>query len=481
MEVFIIKHSDIDRKNRNMLKITVISTLGGLLFGFDTGVINGALPYMSLSSQLNLSPATEGLVSSSLIFGAAFGAISGGKLADTFGRKKMIMCLAIIFFFATLGCGLSPNVFSMVTFRIILGLAVGGASVIVPTFLSEMTAKEQRGRMVTQNELMIVTGQLSAYVINAVLGNAIYNPGIWRVMLLVATLPAIFLWFGMLTVPESPRWYASKHKYWPAYNILRSLRDEQTAESEVREIKTHIDNERRLKSDSNISFKQAGVRRILYIGIGIGIVQQVTGVNSIMYYGTEILRNAGLATKAALIGNIANGIVSVLAVFVGIWLLGKVGRKPMLLVGQAGVIVTLVLLGIFPLFLQNSPAFPFIVLSLTVTFLAFMQGAIAPVTWLMLSKIFPLKVRGFGMGASVFFLWMANFTVSLVFPILLGHLGLSNTFIIFALLNIMSIIFVKIFLPETKGKSLEEIEDNFKSQITTKSQRTKKIAKEPKL
>ena len=206
----------------------------------------------------------------------------------------------------------------------------------------------------------------------------------------------------MLTVPESPRWYASKHKYWPAYNILRSLRDEQTAESEVREIKTHIDNERRLKSDSNISFKQAWVRRILYIGIGIGIVQQVTGVNSIMYYGTEILRNAGLATKAALIGNIANGIVSVLAVFVGIWLLGKVGRKPMLLVGQAGVIVTLVLLGICPLFLQNSPAFPFIVLSLTVTFLAFMQGAIAPVTWLMLSEIFPLKVRGFGMGASVF-------------------------------------------------------------------------------
>ncbi|MHC3757739.1 sugar porter family MFS transporter [Staphylococcus succinus] len=475
-----MKHSSNDIKNRKMLKITIISTLGGLLFGFDTGVINGALPYMSLSSQLDLTPATEGLVSSSLIFGAAFGAISGGTLSDTFGRKKMIMCLAIIFFFATIGCGLSPNVFSIVLFRIILGLAVGGASVIVPTFLSEMASKEQRGRMVTQNELMIVTGQLTAYIVNAVLGNVVDNEGIWRVMLLVATVPAIFLWFGMLTVPESPRWYASKHKYWPAYNILRSLRDEQTAETEVREIKTHIDNEQRLKLESRISFKQPWVRRILYIGIGIGVVQQVTGVNSIMYYGTEILRDAGLATKAALIGNIANGIVSVLAVFVGIWLLGKVGRKPMLMVGQLGVISTLTLLGIFPIILGDSPIFPYIVLALTVTFLGFMQGAIAPVTWLMLSEIFPLKVRGFGMGASVFFLWIANFLVSLIFPILLGNIGLSNTFIIFAVLNVISIIFVKKFLPETKGKSLEDIEDYFKSQMKTKKQNAQSIVKQYK-
>lgn len=475
-----MEKSEIDIKNSKMKKITIIATLGGLSFGFDTGVINGALPFMSMSSQLNLTSTTEGLVSSSLVFGAAFGAVSGGTLADSFGRKRMIKWLAIIFFFATLGCGLSPNVTSMVIFRVILGLAVGGASVIVPTFLSEMAPKERRGRMVTQNELMIVTGQLAAYVINAVLGNFVDNPGVWRVMLLVATVPAVLLWFGMLRIPESPRWYASKSKYWSAYNILRTLREEKTAESEVREIKTIIDNERLIKNDTSQSFKQPWVRKILYIGIGIGIVQQITGVNSIMYYGTEILRDSGFATKAALIGNIANGIISVGAVFIGIWLLGKFDRKPLLIVGQLGVILTLSALGFLPLVLQGQPIFPFLVLSLTVLFLGFMQGAVAPVTWLMLSEIFPLKIRGIGMGASVFFLWITNFLVSLIFPVLLGNLGLSSTFLIFACLNVISILFVKKFLPETKDKSLEEIEAYFKYNPKKKKNLKKNIVREGK-
>lgn len=464
-----MEKSEIAIKNNKMKKITIIATFGGLLFGFDTGVINGALPYMSLPDQLNLTPATEGLVSSSLVFGAAFGAITGGRLSDSFGRRKMIMILAIIFFIATLGCGLSPNMYSMVAFRVMLGLAVGGASVIVPTFLSEMSSKEKRGRMVTQNELMIVSGQLMAYVINGVLGNLVDNPGIWRVMLLVATIPAIILWFGMLKVPESPRWYASKSKYWPAYTILRTIRDEKTAAEEVKEIKTVIDKEKAIKEKPTNEFSKPWVRKILFIGIGIGVVQQITGVNSIMYYGTEILRNAGFGTKAALIGNIANGVISVLATFVGIWLLGRVGRRSMLLTGQLGIILTLILLSIFPIILEGTFILPFVILLLTVTFLGFMQGSIAPVTWLMLSEIFPLKIRGVGMGASVFFCWMTNFLVSLIFPVLLGHLGLSSTFIIFVVLNIIAIIFVKKYLPETKDKSLEEIEAHFKG--TTKKEK----------
>ncbi|RIN32065.1 sugar porter family MFS transporter [Staphylococcus succinus] len=455
--------SEVDIKNSKMKKITIIATFGGLLFGFDTGVINGALPYMSLSNQLDLSPATEGLVSSSLVFGAAFGAIAGGRLSDALGRKKMIMVLAIIFFFATLGCGLAPNVSSMVAFRLILGLAVGGASVIVPTFLSEMSSKEKRGRMVTQNELMIVSGQLMAYVINGILGNLVDNPGIWRIMLLVATIPAIILWFGMLRVPESPRWHASKSKYWPAYTILRTLRDEKTAAEEIKEIKTVIDKEKLIKEKSKNEFTKPWVRKILFIGIGLGVVQQITGVNSIMYYGTEILRNAGFGTKAALIGNIANGVISVLATFVGIWLLGKIGRRTMLLTGQIGIAFTLILLSIFPIFLAGTPILPFVILLLTVTFLAFQQGCVSPVTWLMLSEIFPMKIRGVGMGASVFFCWITNFLVSLSFPVLLGHFGLASTFTVFVALNILAIVFVKKVLPETKDKSLEEIEEHFKS------------------
>ncbi|MDW8563702.1 sugar porter family MFS transporter [Staphylococcus shinii] len=470
--------SEVDKKNNKMKKITLIATFGGLLFGFDTGVINGALPYMSMANQLDLTPATEGLVSSSLVFGAAFGAITGGRLSDSFGRRKMILVLAIIFFIATLGCGLSPNIYYMVTFRVILGLAVGGASVIVPTFLSEMSSKEKRGRMVTQNELMIVSGQLMAYVINGVLGNLVDNPGVWRVMLLVATIPAIILWFGMLKVPESPRWYASRSKYWPAYTILRTIRDEKTAAEEVKEIKTIIDKEKLIKNESSNEFSKPWVRKILFIGIGIGIVQQITGVNSIMYYGTEILRNAGFATKAALIGNIANGVISVLATFVGIWLLGRVGRRPMLLTGQLGIIFTLILLSIMPVILEGTFILPFVILLLTVTFLGFMQGSIAPVTWLMLSEIFPLKIRGIGMGASVFFCWMTNFLVSLIFPVLLGHIGLSLTFVLFVVLNIIAFTFVKKFLPETKGKSLEEIESYFKGSANENKRLNNNVVKE---
>ncbi len=182
-----------------------------------------------------------------------------------------------------------------------------------------------------------------------------------------------------------------------------------------------------------------------------------------MYYGTEILRDSGFQTEAALIGNIANGVISVLATFVGIWLLGRVGRRPMLMTGLIGTTTALLLIGIFSLILEGSPALPYVVLSLTVTFLAFQQGAISPVTWLMLSEIFPLRLRGLGMGVTVFCLWMVNFAVSFTFLILLAAIGLSTTFFIFVGLGICSVLFVKKFLPETKGLSLERLEDNFRA------------------
>src|SRR5699024_480749 len=215
------------------------------------------------------------------------------------------------------------------------------------------------------------------------------------------------------------------------------------------------------------------VRRIVFLGIGLAVTQQVTGVNSIMYYGTEILIDAGFGTNAALIGNIANGLIAVIAVIVGIWLLGKVGRRPMLMTGQIGAIISLLLIAIFSSALQGTEALPYVVLSLTVSFLAFMQGAIAPVTWLMLSEIFPLRLRGLGMGISVFFLWMVNFVIGLTFPTLLSSLGLSATFYAFGVLNIFAIVFVVKFLPETKGVSLEKIEKHFRSFDSKKSKAVK--------
>ncbi|MBC1232203.1 sugar porter family MFS transporter [Listeria booriae] len=449
--------------------IAIISTFGGLLFGYDTGVINGALPYMSKAGQLNLTPAGEGIVASSLLFGAAFGAVFGGRLSDRNGRRKNLLMLAVVFFVATLGCTFAPNMAVMVVFRVILGLAVGGASVTVPTYLAEMSPTERRGRMVTQNELMIVTGQLLAFTFNAIIGTTLGEDGnVWRYMLVIATIPAVVLWFGMLILPESPRWLASKGKIGDALRVLQQIREQNVAETELTEIKDNITAEAALDKATFKDLSVKWVRRILFIGLGIAVVQQITGVNSIMYYGTEILRDAGFGTEAALIGNIANGIISVLATFVGIYLLGKIGRRPMLITGLIGTTSALLLIGILSMLLQGTEALPYVVLSLTVTFLAFQQGAISPVTWLMLSEIFPQRLRGIGMGTTVFCLWITNFLVGFSFPILLAHVGLSITFFMFAVLGVFAILFVKKYLPETKGHSLEQIEYYFRNYMKFK-------------
>ncbi|AFC29115.1 YdjK protein [Paenibacillus mucilaginosus 3016] len=373
------------------------------------------------------------------------------------------MYLSLLFFVSTLGCTFAPNVTVMVISRFVLGLAVGGASVTVPSYLAEISPPDRRGQIVTKNELMIVFGQLLAYIFNAILGTTLGDVShVWRYMLIISALPAVFLFIGMFRVPESPRWLISKQKHDKALGILNKIREQKQAAAELSEIKANLSQEADIRK---AGFKDLGIpwiRRIMFIGIGIAVVQQVTGVNSIMYYGTEILKNAGFETKAALIGNIANGVISVLATFVGIWLLEKVGRRPMLMVGLAGTTFSLLLIAIFSAVLEGSTSLPYVVLALTITFLAFQQGAISPVTWLMLSEIFPLRLRGLGMGLTVFCLWIVNFVIGLLFPVLLGGVGLSVTFYIFVVLGIFAILFVKMFLPETRGLTLEQLEQQFR-------------------
>jgi len=453
--------------------IMIISTFGGLLFGYDTGVINGALPYMSAPDQLNLTPLTEGLVVSSLLLGAAIGSLVGGVLSDKQGRRKNIIQLALLFFIAALGCTLAPNVEVMVACRFLLGLAVGGASVTVPTYLAEISLMENRGRMVTQNELMIVTGQFLAFVCNAIFGIVFGSTGhVWRYMLLVAALPAVLLFFGMLRMPESPRWLISKGKLNEALDVLRKVRStEEKAMAEFNEIQENVKEEATMDKTTWKDLNLPWVRRILVVGIGVAIASQCTGVNTIMYYGTEILKDAGFSTQAALIGNTINGLTSVISTSVGIWLIAKVKRRKMLLTGLTGTTLALFLIAMSSMLLQGSPLLPYIVVGLTVMFLAFMQGAIGPILWLLLAEIFPLNLRGLGMGISVLFVWITNFIIGFSFPILLSSFGLYNTFFAFVVMGIISIIFVKIYVPETQGRTLEELEHYFRYEYRNEGSR----------
>ncbi|MFI0732652.1 sugar porter family MFS transporter [Streptomyces sp. NPDC021225] len=452
--------------SRRLRMITVIATFGGLLFGYDTGVINGALPYMT--DDLGLTPVTEGMVTSSLLLGAALGAVVGGRMSDARGRRRTILTLAVLFFVGALGATLAPTTAVMIVARFVLGLAVGGASVTVPVYLAEVSPAERRGALVTRNELMIVSGQLLAFTSNAIIANVGgESGGVWRWMLVIATAPAVVLWFGMLVMPESPRWLASQSRFNDALDVLKQVRSQARAEAELAEVSALAVKDEREKLGGWQDVKSVPwVRKLMFIGFGIAIVQQITGVNTIMYYGTQILTDAGFASDSALTANIANGVISVLATFVGIWLLGRVDRRPMLMTGQLGTTAALLLIGVFSLVLPAGDGRAYAVLAMTITFLAFQQGAISPVTWLMLSEIFPMRMRGFGMGVAAVVLWLTNFVIGLVFPSLVSGIGISNTFFLFVVAGIFSLVFVKRYVPETRGHSLETLEAELRTRFS---------------
>lgn len=451
-------------KKKYLRKISILATFGSLLFGYDSGVINGSLSFMTRKDQLNLTPLTEGLVTSSLLLGAAFGAVIWGRFADKYGRKKILKILAAIFFVSTIGCAVSPNSTVIIVFRFIVGLGVGGVSVVVPTLLAELAPTKIRGSLVSQDQLMIVTGQLLAYVFNAILGNLFDYPGIWRYMIALASIPAVVLWIGMFIVPETPRWLAANGKIAQALEVLRQTREDAEAEADLKEIKKNIESEKHLDKATFKDLNIPWIRRIVLIGCVLTICQQIAGINVIMYYGTTVLEHSGFGVKTALIANVANGCMSVLASWVYMHhLANKFRRRPLLIGGYVGSTITLLAMGIVSRVMVGSAILPYVVVILTMIYLAIFQSTLGPLTWLLLSEIFPLRVRGMGYGVATFFDWIADFGVGLGFPLAIASIGLSNTFFVFVGLGVICIICSTAFVPETLGKSLEQLEEDFRN------------------
>lgn len=461
-------------KQISMKVIAFIATLGGLLFGFDTGVIAGALPFMELpvdEGGLGLTPLTEGLVTSSLLIGAAFGALYGGRLSDRYGRRHNIIMLAVVFLIGALGCALAPNLAVLLPFRVVLGLAVGGASATVPVYLAEVAPKEYRGTLVAVDQLMIVTGQMLAYISNALWANFYGEGDAWRWMLGIASIPAIALWIGMHFMPETARWFASKGEMVKARTSLQQTRPHGHIDAELDEITALVREEEETVQYRFRDLAVPWVRRIMVIGIGIALLQQLTGVNTIMYYAPTILTETGLGTNTALTATIANGVISVIGSAVGLFLVTRIRRRKLLMTGQAIIVVALA--GIALSFLWvTEPGSPesltrsYLVLGFMLLFLLGQQGAVSPVTWVQLSEIFPLKLRGLGMGSAIFCLWVVNALISFSFPLLVAGIGAAWTFALFVLINVGTLTFSFLMVPETKHMTLEQIEEFFQHEYS---------------
>jgi sugar porter (SP) family MFS transporter len=439
--------------------IALIATFGGLLFGYDTGVINGALRPMA--QELGLTPLTEGVVTSALLFGAAAGAVISGRLSDSWGRRTTILTLSVLFLVGTAACVLAPNFEVMVVGRVILGLAVGGASAVVPVYLAELAPYEIRGSLAGRNEVMIVVGQLAAFVVNAIIGTVWgEHEGVWRYMLAVAALPALALLIGMLRVPESPRWLVEKGRIDEARAVLGTIRSAERADAEIADVtETATEDANAQVTGLRAVLTNRWLLRILLVGIGLSIAQQLTGINSIMYFGQTVLIEAGFDQNAALIANVAPGVIAVIGAFIALAMIDRIDRRKTLILGFVLTTVCHLLIGLASLTLPvGNPARPYVILVLVVAFVGSMQTFLNIAFWVTLSEIFPLHMRGVGYGISILFLWLTNAFLGLFFLSIVDAIGITGTFFLFAAVGAAVVVFVVTQIPETRGKSLEELE-----------------------
>lgn len=443
------KHSN----TRVTFFVCFLAALAGLLFGLDIGVIAGALPF--ISNEFQITHHQQEWVVSSMMFGAAVGAIGSGWLNFRLGRKYSLMIGAVLFVIGSLCSALAPDVEVLIISRVLLGLAVGIASYTAPIYLSEIAPEKIRGSMISMYQLMITIGILAAYLSDT----GFSYSGSWRWMLGVITLPALLLFIGVFFLPDSPRWLAVRGNNDKARRVLEKLRDSsEQAKRELDEIRESL----QVKQSGWALFTHnKNFRRVVYLGILLQVMQQFTGMNVIMYYAPKIFGMAGFAsTSQQMWGTVIVGLVNLLATFIAIALVDRWGRKPTLKLGflvmavGMGVLGTMMHLGI------ESIAEKYFSIAMLLMFIIGFAMSAGPLIWVLCSEIQPLRGRDFGITVSTTTNWIANMIVGATFLTMLDKLGNANTFWVYAVLNLIFIIITVVLIPETKNVSLEHIERN---------------------
>ncbi|BAP86429.1 major facilitator superfamily transporter [Paucilactobacillus hokkaidonensis JCM 18461] len=441
--------------------IYFFGALGGILFGYDTGVISGAILF--IQKQLHLNTWQQGWVVSGVLLGALFGAIIIGPLSDKLGRRKLVLAVSVIFFVGAIGCGLAPEFWTLILFRFVLGIAVGGASTLVPMYMSEVAPAEMRGTLSSLNQLMIMSGIFLAYVTNYAWSGMYHG---WRIMLAAAAVPAAILFIGGLFLPESPRFLVRVGKIDEAREVLGQLRNADAVESEL----SDIEEKAKIKMGGWSDLFSKVARPALIIGVGLAIFQQVMGCNTVLYYAPTIFTDIGFGVSAALLAHIGIGIFNVIVTAVAVVIMDKVNRKTMLIVGALGMAASLFTLGIAMHYSHGSMSAAYTAAIALTIYIAFFSATWGPVMWVMIGEVFPLNIRGLGVGLSGTVNWTANMIVSLTFPTLLAALGTEVLFIGYGVLCVLAIWFVHSGVFETRGKTLEQIEGYLddRAGVTTK-------------
>lgn len=437
--------------------IYFFGAFGGILFGYDIGVMTGALPF--LQSDWNLSGGgVTGWITSSLMLGAVFGGAIAGQLSDRLGRRKMVLYSALLFMVGALLAGVSPHngVAYLIFTRVLLGIAVGAASALVPAYMSEMAPAEKRGSLSGINQLMIVSGMLISYVVDFLL-KGLPEHIAWRLMLALAAVPALILFLGVLRLPESPRFLIKAGRVEEAHKVLTWIRRPEEIDGEIKAINETAKVEQKAeKSTSWGSLLEGRYRYLVIAGVMVAFFQQFMGANAIFYYIPLIVEKAsGQAASDALLWPIIQGVILVLGALLYMAIAEKFNRRGLLMMGGTVMGLSFILPAVINSFMDTNPMMIVVFLSIFVAFYAFTW---APLTWVLVGEVFPLAIRGRASGLASSMNWVGSFAVALIFPIMTASMSQEAVFAIFGVICLVAVAFVMFRVPETRGHSLEEIE-----------------------